>query len=53
MTTSTTMTSERASGRRFAAPMLRRILITELKFRDPELSKRLSSALAEHFRIGD
>ncbi|HWH26705.1 MAG TPA: LuxR C-terminal-related transcriptional regulator [Pseudolysinimonas sp.] len=31
-------------------PMLRRILITELRFRDPELSKRLSSSLAEHFR---
>ncbi|CAN5255645.1 hypothetical protein BH11ACT3_BH11ACT3_12100 [soil metagenome] len=31
-------------------PMLRRILITELRFRDPVLAKRLSSALAGHFR---
>ncbi|MEO8263773.1 MAG: hypothetical protein ABI566_14485, partial [Pseudolysinimonas sp.] len=31
-------------------PMLRRVLILELKLRDPALSKRLSSALGEHFR---
>ena len=31
-------------------PMLRRVLILELKLRDPALSRRLSSALGEHFR---
>lgn len=31
-------------------PMLRRILITELRSRDPDLAKQLSSSLAAHFR---
>lgn len=31
-------------------PMLRRILITELRGRDPELARSLSSSLARHFR---
>ncbi len=31
-------------------PMLRRILITELRYRDPDLAKQLSSSLAAHFR---
>ncbi|MEO8093709.1 MAG: LuxR C-terminal-related transcriptional regulator [Pseudolysinimonas sp.] len=31
-------------------PMLRRVLILELRLRDPALSRRLSSALGEHFR---
>ncbi len=31
-------------------PMLRRVLIMELKLRDPALARRLSSSLGEHFR---
>ena len=31
-------------------PMLRRVLILELKLRDPALARRLSSSLGEHFR---
>jgi LuxR family maltose regulon positive regulatory protein len=31
-------------------PMLRRVLILELRFRDPALARRLSSSLGEHFR---
>jgi LuxR family maltose regulon positive regulatory protein len=31
-------------------PMLRRVLILELRLRDPALSRRLSSSLGEHFR---
>jgi len=31
-------------------PMLRRVLILELKLRDPALARRLSLALGEHFR---
>ena len=31
-------------------PMLRRVLILELRLRDPALSRQLSSALGEHFR---
>jgi LuxR family maltose regulon positive regulatory protein len=31
-------------------PMLRRVLLVELKLRDPELARRLSSSLGEHFR---
>lgn len=43
--------SDAGTGARYRMePMLRRVLILELRLRDPALSRRLSSALGEHFR---
>jgi LuxR family maltose regulon positive regulatory protein len=46
------VTRETGSGepRYRMEPMLRRVLILELRLRDPALSRQLSSALGEHFR---